>query len=92
MIIYWTDFTRGEIRSASYDPAGNLSPPTIELAGLSNPFGLALAFAQQQAVAGEILPIESTSLLLVGAQSITLMIPIAVTAAGIGFVLIRRKF
>ena len=38
--IYWTDFTRGEIRSANYS-GGNLM--TV-LSGLNNPFGLALEF------------------------------------------------
>ena len=36
--IYWTDYVRGEIRSSFYD-GSNL---VTEIAGLSNPFGLAL--------------------------------------------------
>jgi hypothetical protein len=36
--IYWTDYVRGEIRSANYDG----SDVVIEIGGLENPFGLAL--------------------------------------------------
>ena len=90
MIIYWTDFARGEIRSASYDAAGNLGQFTVELNGLSNPYGLALAFAQ--GIGGEILPIDTTALLLASTQSISMwMIPIAISAVGLGIVLVRRK-
>ena len=42
MRIYWTDYANGQINSASYDAAGNLSPITIEVSGLTNPYGLAL--------------------------------------------------
>ncbi len=42
-------------------------------------------------VGGEFLPIESTSLLLAGAQSFSWMIPVIVSAIGIGIV-IARKF
>ena len=38
--IYWTDYVRGEIRSANYDGSG----PAVEVSGLLNPFGLALGF------------------------------------------------
>lgn len=41
MTVYWTDFTRGEIRSATYDAVGNLGPTNVEISGRSNPFGLA---------------------------------------------------
>jgi len=46
MRIYWTDYTNGQINSASYDAAGNLGPITTELSGLTKPYGLALEFAQ----------------------------------------------
>jgi hypothetical protein len=39
--IYWTDFTRGQIRSADYNGA-NMTPL---ITGLTNPYGLALEFA-----------------------------------------------
>ena len=42
-------------------------------------------------VGGELLPIETTSLLLAGAQSFSWMIPVIVSAIGIGIV-IARKF
>jgi len=42
-------------------------------------------------VGGQIVPIESTALLLAGAQSTTWLIPLVLSAAGIGLVLVRRK-
>jgi len=42
-------------------------------------------------VGGQIIPIETTSLLLAGAQSTTWLIPVVVSAVGIGLVLVRRK-
>jgi len=42
-------------------------------------------------IGGEIIPIESTSLLLAGAQTFSWMIPVIVSAVGIGIV-IARKF
>jgi hypothetical protein len=41
-------------------------------------------------VGGELLPIETTSLLVAGAQSTTLMIPVVLSVIGIGLVLVRR--
>ena len=90
MRLYWTDNVNGRIDSASYDAAGNLGAVTTEIGNLQNPFGLALAFGQET-VAGEIIPLDNAALMLAGIQSISLMIPIVVTAAGIGFVVIRRK-
>ncbi len=40
--IYWTDFVRGQIRSAAYSASGTLSGITNEVTGLTNPYGLAL--------------------------------------------------
>ena len=45
----------------------------------------------EQLIGGKIIPTESTSLLLAGAQSTTLMIPVVVSIVGIGLVLARRK-
>jgi len=42
-------------------------------------------------VGGEIIPIDTTALLLAGAQSFSWMIPVIVSAIGIGIV-IARKF
>ena len=42
-------------------------------------------------VGGEFLPIDSTSLLLAGAQSFSWMIPVVLSVIGIGLVLVRRK-
>ena len=44
-----------------------------------------------QVIGGEIIPIEQTSLILAGAQSFSWMIPVIVSAVGIGIV-IARKF
>jgi len=48
---------------------------------------------ERQAVAGETLSIDSTALILLGTQStIAWLIPIVVSAAGIGLVLVRKRF
>jgi len=43
------------------------------------------------AVAGEIIPIEQTSLILAGAQPFSWMIPVTLSVIGIGLFVIRRK-
>jgi len=44
-------------------------------------------------IGGEILPINTTSLLLVGFQTnLALLIPVALSAVGIGVILVRKKF
>jgi len=43
------------------------------------------------AVGGEIIPIESTSLILAGANSFSWMIPVIVSAVGIGLFVVSRK-
>jgi len=89
MRIYWTDYVRGEIRSASYDAVGTLSPHTVEISGLTNPYGLALAFGvERTAVGGELVTLDSTMVLVAGAQyNAAWMIPIIVSAAGIGLLI-----
>ena len=42
-------------------------------------------------VGGEIIPIESTSLLLAGAQSFSWMIPVVLSVLGIGLFVVSRK-
>jgi len=93
MRIYWTDYTRGEIRSATYDLAGNLSPIiTTEVNNLINPYGLALAFAQEQQVAGELLPLDSSALMIAGLTSMTVwMIPTVLGLAGAGVYLVKFR-
>lgn len=44
-----------------------------------------------QMVGGELLPIETTSLLLAGAQTFSWMIPVTLSVLGIGLVLARKK-
>ena len=51
-------------------------------------------YAQSQAsqgVGGEIIPIETTSLLLAGAQSFSWMIPVVLSGIGIGLFVVSRK-
>ena len=43
-------------------------------------------------VGGEIIPIETTSLLLASAQSFSWMIPVVLSVLGIGLILVRRKY
>jgi len=43
-----------------------------------------------QAIGGEIIPIEATSLILAGAQSFSWMIPVVLSVLGIGLFVIRR--
>jgi len=93
MRLYWTDYARGEIRSASYDAAGNLGPINIEVFGLTNPYGLALAFQVDGiVVGGEFIGVDTAALLVAGAQmNAAWMIPVIVS--GIGFaIVIARKF
>ena len=44
-----------------------------------------------QVIGGEIIPIESTSLILANTQSFSWMIPVVLSILGIGLVLVRRK-
>ena len=45
----------------------------------------------EQPVGGELIPVETTSLLLASAQSTTWLIPVVLSIVGIGLVLVRRK-
>ena len=51
----------------------------------------AIAFTPVQVVGGELLPIESTSLLLAGAQTFSWMIPVILSGIGIGLFVVSRK-
>jgi len=90
--IYWTDYANGQIRSASYDAAGNLGAITNEITGLTNPYGLALRFLTQ-GVGGEYFTLDTTALLVAGLQTnLAWIIPVAVSTVGIGAFLLRKKF
>lgn len=53
---------------------------------------IAKGFGPGCMIAGEILPIEASSLMLAGTHSVaSWLIPVFVSASGIGFILIRRK-
>jgi len=91
MRLYWTDYANGRIDSASYDAAGNLGQITNEISNLVNPYGLALDFQQQQ-IGGTLIPIDTTTLLLAGVQSISMwMIPVVAAGIGIGIFVIKRR-
>jgi hypothetical protein len=45
----------------------------------------------QELIGGKIIPIDATSLLLASAQNTTWLIPLVLSAAGIGLVLVKRK-
>ena len=88
--IYWTDYARGEIRSASYDAAGNLGAITNEITGLTNPYGLALRFLTQ-GVGGEYFTLDTTALLVAGVQTPMALMMYAFSAIGIGAFLFTRN-
>jgi len=46
---------------------------------------------ESQVIGGEIIPIESTSLILAGAQSFSWMIPVVLSVIGIGLFVVSRK-
>jgi len=48
-------------------------------------------FVEPPVVGGELIPIESTSLLLAGAQSFSWMIPVILSGIGIGLFVVSRK-
>jgi len=49
-------------------------------------------FSQQsKPIGGEIIPIETTSLILAGAQSFSWMIPVVLSVLGIGLIFLRRR-
>lgn len=45
----------------------------------------------EQVIGGQLIPIETTSLLLAGAQSTTWMIPVVLSIVGIGLVFLRKR-
>jgi len=49
-----------------------------------------ISFGEKQ-VGGEIIPIESTSLILAGAQTFSWMIPVVLSGIGIGLFVVSRK-
>jgi len=51
----------------------------------------AIAFIDERRVGGEIIPIDTTSLILAGAQSFSWMIPVVLSVLGIGLFVVSRK-
>ena len=65
----------------------------INVTLVSTTFDLDLIDITMQMIGGEIIPIDSTALLLAGAQTnLAWIIPIALSAIGIGVILVKKKF
>jgi len=84
------------IISIPHDGSTNSYPAGITITNFGlNPnldFIFATLFEQQtQPVGGEIIPIETTSLILAGAQSFSWMIPVILSGIGIGLFVVSRK-
>ena len=83
---FQTDFSfqhfLNELMDGSYDPGEDVMNEIRHL--IAKGYGGCY-------VGGEIIPIESTSLILAGAQSFSWMIPVMLSVLGIGLVLVRRK-
>jgi len=80
----------------THDGSTNSYPAGITITNFGlNPnldFIFATLFEQQtQPVGGELIPIETTSLLLAGAQSFSWMIPVVLSVLGIGLFVVSRK-
>jgi len=54
-------------------------------------WGFVTYFEEDEVVGGEFLPIETTSLILAGAQSFSWMIPLVLSGIGIGLFVVSRK-
>ena len=54
-------------------------------------FGFVTYFEEEVVVGGELLPIDSTALLLAGAQTFSWMIPVVLSVLGIGLFVVSRK-
>ena len=54
-------------------------------------YSTSILLSTELPIGGKIIPIESTSLLLVGAQSTFWLIPLVLFAAGIGMVLVKKR-
>ena len=72
----------GELVDGSYDPNEDVMNEIRNL--IAKGYGGCY-------VGGEIIPIETTSLLLAGAQSFSWMIPVVFSGIGIGLVFLRRQ-
>ena len=82
-------FTPGQWEHVTFSSAGILEIPPICPPGTVGTFPECIPITTS-VVGGELLPIETTSLLVAGAQSTTLMIPVVLSVIGIGLVLVRR--
>jgi len=83
-----------EIIDNTLDISGNVATDlsgNVFVAGRDSNNAFKIALEVSTAVGGELIPIETTSLILAGAQSFSWMIPVIVSGIGIGIV-IARKF
>lgn len=78
----------------SFDPNNGFAR-TTHLSGLDAHDGLAYLVPTleipTQVIGGKIIPIESVSLILAGAQSFSWMFPLVLSIIGIGLILVRKK-
>ena len=65
--------------------------PLFSFPGLVTPLGSIEDLIDSSMVGGKIIPIETTSLLVAGAQSFSWMIPIVLSVLGIGLFVVSRK-
>ncbi|MFB5631365.1 MAG: hypothetical protein ACE5RN_07230 [Nitrosopumilaceae archaeon] len=87
----------GEVSSSGISPQSFLvtvdtTTGTVTIVGQTVNGLDAIAFFDDQKVGGKLLPIETTSLLVSSAQSFSWMIPVALSAIGIGLFVVSRKF
>ena len=78
------DFFLTELQDGSYDPGDEAMKQIKNLFAKGYGSGC-------YTVGGDILTIESTSILLAGAQSITWLIPVVLSVVGIGLVFLRKR-
>jgi len=74
-------------------PANGQNSFIASLGGIGSSKNTGLALVHEIGVGGELLPIDTTALLLAGMQiNLAWMIPVALSAVGIGIFLVKKKF
>ncbi len=88
--IYVTDISLGTVRQ--YNSAGTLLDADF-ITSQSNPISKAFdfTFTDDQVVGGTLLPLDTTVLILAGAQTFSWMIPVVLSVLGIGLFVVSRK-
>jgi len=95
--IFFLDYqSTGLIASATFSTSTNVRSSLDDVAplvgmGSTDPCVLNPTLPQCNPVGGEFLPIDSTALILAGAQSFSWMIPVVLSVLGIGLFVVSRK-